>query len=997
MASDLPKTEDVEMKEEVNDHEEMEADQAEAASPEVMEQDDEEFKPETEEETKHEPIRNEFEDMDSFKRFEQLLKKTENFSKKLSTGDALLSSNANKKKRGRPSAVSDRRHAKTEEEEDNELLAQEGALEDLILFDKSPAYIKNGELRDYQVRGLNWMIQLNYNRFNGILADEMGLGKTLQTISLLGYMKHYKNHNGHFLVIVPKSTLQNWQNEFNKWCPSIKTIVLIGDAETRAKPLEQIKNRDFEAVITSYEMVLKCLSDLKKIVWYYMVIDEAHRIKNEHSKLAESVRVLKTKNRLLLTGTPLQNNLHELWSLLNFLLPDIFNSAEDFDSWFHNDSVLGSEDIIKRLHRVLQPFLLRRIKADVEKSLLPKKEVKVFIGLSKLQKEWYTKVLMKDIDIVNTHGKVEKKRLMNILMHLRKCCNHPYLFDGAEPGPPFTTDQHLVEASGKMVLLDKLLSKLQQQGSRVLIFSQMSRMLDILEDYCMWRNHKYCRLDGSTAHELRHQQIDEYNKEGSDKFIFMLTTRAGGLGINLTSADVVIIYDSDWNPQMDLQAMDRAHRIGQKKQVRVFRLITENTCEERIIERAERKLRLDSVVIQQGRLAEAQKTLGADEMLSMVRHGANQIFQSKDSTITDEDIEVILSKAEDKTKELNDQLDKLGESNLREFKSIYDFDGENFKGKSIRQTPVFIEPPKRERKTNYNIEHCFKEQTKQETVGAKQKAPRPKNLPQIYDFQFHPKRLYELIDNEVYYFRKVSGYEPTAPEGLSGKDVEKYLKEEKKKMDKVVEPTNEMLEERENLYNKAVFDWSRKEFSVFQKSCEKYGRKDYAAIAKEIGTKTEDEVQKYSEVFWKRYKEIKDWDRIVSSIVKGEEKLRRKDDIKRALKRQIESCKDPLVELTINAQKNKSFVSEEDRFLLVKLNEFGYDSPDIHEQIRKAIRDAPQFKFNWFFRSRTAAEIGKRLSSLIPSITTEEDDEQEEKARKRMHGTPVVKGKKKKV
>lgn len=177
---------------------------------------------------------------------------------------------------------------------------------------------------------------------------------------------------------------------------------------------------------------------------------------------------------------------------------------------------------------------------------------------------------MKDIDVVNAAGKLEKARLMNILMHLRKCCNHPYLFDGAEPGPPFTTDKHLVDNCGKMVLLDKLLPKLLEQDSRVLIFSQMSRMLDIFEDYCWWRGWKYCRIDGQTPHEDRQRQIDEYNAPGSDKFIFMLTTRAGGLGINLATADVVILYDSDWNPQVDLQVNKdkKLKRFSIKKEFR---------------------------------------------------------------------------------------------------------------------------------------------------------------------------------------------------------------------------------------------------------------------------------------------------------------------------------------------------------------------------------------------------------------------------------------------
>ncbi|NWT61741.1 SMCA1 protein, partial [Erythrocercus mccallii] len=419
-----------------------------------------------------------------------------------------------------------------------------------------------------------------------------GLGKTLQTIALLGYLKHYRNIPGPHMVLVPKSTLHNWMNEFKRWVPSLRAVCLIGDKDARAAFIRDVMMPgEWDVCVTSYEMVIKEKSVFKKFNWRYLVIDEAHRIKNEKSKLSEIVREFKTTNRLLLTGTPLQNNLHELWALLNFLLPDVFNSA---DSILYIYRCKTSSSV-----QVLKPFLLRRIKGEVEKSLPPKKEVKIYLGLSKMQREWYTRILMKDIDILNSAGKMDKMRLLNILMQLRKCCNHPYLFDGAEPGPPYTTDTHLITNSGKMLVLDKLLAKLREQGSRVLLFSQMTRLLDILEDYCMWRGYEYCRLDGQTPHEEREEAIDTFNAPNSSKFIFMLSTRAGGLGINLATADVVILYDSDWNPQVDLQAMDRAHRIGQKKPVRVFRLITDNTVEERIVERAEIKLRLDSIVIQQ--------------------------------------------------------------------------------------------------------------------------------------------------------------------------------------------------------------------------------------------------------------------------------------------------------------------------------------------------------------------------------------------------------------
>ncbi|WKY02173.1 hypothetical protein Q1695_015858 [Nippostrongylus brasiliensis] len=704
---------------------------------------------------------------DSFKRFELLLKKTENFSHCLSAGDVAAYKGPAQKKRGRPAKTGidgDHRHRKTEQEEDEEM-AEASIREDTVMvFDKSPFYIQNGELRDYQVRGLNWLISLQHNGINGILADEMGLGKTLQTISLLGYMKHYKNMASPHLVIVPKSTLKNWMNEFAKWCPSITACCIIGDEKERNEVIHDvILPQKFDVCCTTYEMVLKVKTQLKKLVWKYIIIDEAHRIKNEKSKLSEVVREIKSKNRLLITGTPLQNNLHELWALLNFLLPDMFSSSEDFDSWFTDGSMQGNTDIISRLHKVLQPFLLRRIKSDVEKSLLPKKEVKIYVGLSKMQREWYTKVLMKDIDVINGAGKVEKARLMNILMHLRKAANHPYLFDGAEPGPPYTTDQHIVDNSGKMVVLDKLLKKLKQQGSRVLIFSQFSRVLDLLEDYCWWKQYQYCRLDGSTAHVDRQEAIDAYNAPDSEKFIFMLTTRAGGLGINLATADVVIIFDSDWNPQSDLQAMDRAHRIGQKKQVRVFRLITENTVDERIIERAEVKLRLDSIVIQQGRIAEAQKTLGKDDMINMIRHGAELVFASKDSTITDDDIDTILERAEVKTAELNAKMEELGESNLRNLtfdnKSVYNFEGENWKGKQSEGMGHFwIEPPKRERKANYQVDAYFREAMRQgQPVEKQSRAPRPKQ-PAVFDFQFYPPRLMELLERETYHYRKTIGY-----------------------------------------------------------------------------------------------------------------------------------------------------------------------------------------------------------------------------------------------
>ncbi|KAJ1360958.1 chromatin-remodeling ATPase isw1 [Parelaphostrongylus tenuis] len=897
---------------------------------------------------------------DSFKRFELLLKKTENFSHCLSAGDvAAYRGSPQKKRRGRYAKAGvegDHRHRKTEQEEDEEMAEAARKEDDIMVFDKNPFYIQNGELRDYQVRGLNWLISLQHNGINGILADEMGLGKTLQTIALLGYMKHYKNMSGPHLIIVPKSTLKNWMNEFAKWCPSITTCCVIGDEKERNEVIHNIiLPQKFDVCCTTYEMVLKVKSQLKKLVWKYIIIDEAHRIKNEKSKLSEVVREIKSKNRLLITGTPLQNNLHELWSLLNFLLPDMFSSSEDFDSWFTDGSMQGNADIISRLHKVLQPFLLRRIKSDVEKGLLPKKEVKIYVGLSKMQREWYTKVLMKDIDVINGAGKVEKARLMNILMHLRKAANHPYLFDGAEPGPPYTTDQHLVDNSGKMIVLDKLLVKLKQQGSRVLIFSQFSRILDLLEDYCWWKQYQYCRLDGNTAHVDRQEAIDAYNAPDSEKFIFMLTTRAGGLGINLATADVVIIYDSDWNPQSDLQAMDRAHRIGQKKQVRVFRLITENTVDERIIERAEVKLRLDSIVIQQGRIAEAQKTLGKDDMINMIRHGAELVFASKDSTITDEDIDTILKRAELKTAELNAKMEELGESSLRNLtfdnsKSVYNFEGENWKDKQSEGMGQFwIEPPKRERKANYQVDAYFREAMRQgQPVEKQSRAPRPKQ-PAVFDFQFYPPRLMELLDRETYHYRKTIGYKAEKPKECGPKEAEKRQKEEQRLIDTAEPLTEEEQLEKNELLTHGLANWSKRDFTAFIR------------------------VEFYAKTFWERFEELQDHEKILAQIEKGEARIQRRQSVKRALDAKIAKYKAPFHQLRIayGTNKGKTYTEEEDRFLVCELHRLGFDKETVYEELRQSVRMAPQFRFDWFIKSRTAMELQRRCNTLITLIEKE--------------------------
>ncbi|XP_037003013.1 probable global transcription activator SNF2L1 isoform X4 [Artibeus jamaicensis] len=959
---------------------------------------------------------------DRAKRFEFLLKQTELFAHFVQPSTQKSPTSPLNMKLGRPRikkddkqsliSAGDYRHRRTEQEEDEELLSEIRKTSNVcVRFEVSPSYVKGGPLRDYQIRGLNWLISLYENGVNGILADEMGLGKTLQTIALLGYLKHYRNIPGPHMVLVPKSTLHNWMNEFKRWVPSLRVICFIGDKDARAAFIrDEMMPGEWDVCVTSYEVVIKEKSVFKKFHWRYLVIDEAHRIKNEKSKLSEIVREFKSTNRLLLTGTPLQNNLHELWALLNFLLPDVFNSADDFDSWFDTKNCLGDQKLVERLHTVLKPFLLRRIKTDVEKSLPPKKEIKIYLGLSKMQREWYTKILMKDIDVLNSAGKMDKMRLLNILMQLRKCCNHPYLFDGAEPGPPYTTDEHIVSNSGKMVVLDKLLAKLKEQGSRVLIFSQMTRLLDILEDYCMWRGYEYCRLDGQTPHEEREDKflevellgqreaIEAFNVPNSSKFIFMLSTRAGGLGINLASADVVILYDSDWNPQVDLQAMDRAHRIGQKKPVRVFRLITDNTVEERIVERAEIKLRLDSIVIQQGRLIDQQSNkLAKEEMLQMIRHGATHVFASKESELTDEDITTLLERGEKKTAEMNERLQKMGESSLRNFRmdteqSLYKFEGEDYREKQKLGMVEWIEPPKRERKANYAVDAYFREALRVSEPKVP-KAPRPSKQPNVQDFQFFPPRLFELLEKEILYYRKTIGYK--VPRNSDIPNPALVQREEQKKIDGAEPLTAEETEEKEKLLTQGFTNWTKRDFNQFIKANEKYGRDDIDNIAREVEGKTPEEVMEYSAVFWERCNELQDIEKIMAQIERGEARIQRRISIKKALDAKIARYKAPFHQLRIQygTSKGKNYTEEEDRFLICMLHKMGFDRENVYEELRQCVRNAPQFRFDWFIKSRTAMEFQRRCNTLI-SLIEKENMEIEERERaekkKRATKTPMI-------
>lgn len=732
------------------------------------------------------------------------------------------------------------------------------------------------QLKEYQLKGLNWLVNLYEQGINGILADEMGLGKTVQSISVMGYLAEEHNIWGPFLVIAPSSTLHNWQQEITRFVPNLKVLPYWGNAKDRKilrkfwdrKHITYNKDSEFHVLVTSYQLVVMDAQYFQKIRWQYMILDEAQAIKSSQSSRWKVLLGFHCRNRLLLTGTPIQNNMQELWALLHFIMPTLFDSHDEFSDWFSKDieshaqsNTKLNQDQLKRLHMILKPFMLRRVKAHVQKELGDKMEIDVFCDLTYRQRAYYANLRSK-ISIMDLIEKAtlgddqDTATLMNLVMQFRKVCNHPDLFERADtaspysmshfaetasflregsfvqvgysirnviqydlprmlcndvgrldiPGPnnanagfkhkylhglmniwsaanikessqangafsflrfidtsateaseigktglfekavklrskpqrtlhvfedkdrlgyqtpvhnmlnivesksraalaaldpnsplsqlfnvskealvaqgysslepaarpvvsappieisaldqsslterqltlfnvrvrntlygidqpmevrmlqqdtnptsipPFSmlpapesqkarytsisvpSMRRFVTDSGKLAKLDELLRELKNGGHRVLLYFQMTRMIDLMEEYLTYRNYKYCRLDGSTKLEDRRDTVHDFQTR-PEIFIFLLSTRAGGLGINLTSADTVIFYDSDWNPTIDSQAMDRAHRLGQTKQVTVYRLITRGTIEERIRKRAMQKEEVQRVVITGG-------------------------------------------------------------------------------------------------------------------------------------------------------------------------------------------------------------------------------------------------------------------------------------------------------------------------------------------------------------------------------------------------------------
>uniref|UniRef100_A0A8B9ZZZ9 Chromodomain helicase DNA binding protein 3 n=1 Tax=Anas zonorhyncha TaxID=75864 RepID=A0A8B9ZZZ9_9AVES len=543
-----------------------------------------------------------------------------------------------------------------------------------VKYESQPRFISatGGTLHLYQLEGLNWLRFSWAQSTDTILADEMGLGKTIQTIVFL-YSLYKEGHTkGPFLVSAPLSTIINWEREFQMWAPAFYVVTYTGDKDSRAiirenefsfddnamkggkkafkmKREAQVK---FHVLLTSYELITIDQAALGSIRWACLVVDEAHRLKNNQSKFFRVLNGYKIEHKLLLTGTPLQNNLEELFHLLNFLTPERFKYGPTVPSW----------------PPVSPPGPHCPLLADVFKNMPAKTELIVRVELSPMQKKYYKYILTRNFEALNSRGGGNQVSLLNIMMDLKKCCNHPYLFPVAAMSPPAPRPA----ATGAPIVTSD--SPSPPSAPSLTSALQMTKMLDLLEDFLDYEGYKYERIDGGITGALRQEAIDRFNAPGAQQFCFLLSTRAGGLGINLATADTVVIFDSDWNPHNDIQAFSRAHRIGQANKVMIYRFVTRASVEERITQVAKRKMMLTHLVVRPG-LGSKAGSMSKQELDDILKFGTEELFKDEnegenkeeDSSVIHYDNEAI-ARLLDRNQDATDDADV---QNMNEYLSSF--------------------------------------------------------------------------------------------------------------------------------------------------------------------------------------------------------------------------------------------------------------------------------------------------------------------------------------
>eukprot|EP01029_Cantina_marsupialis_P011035 TRINITY_DN2481_c1_g1_i1.p1 TRINITY_DN2481_c1_g1~~TRINITY_DN2481_c1_g1_i1.p1 ORF type:complete len:997 (+),score=256.68 TRINITY_DN2481_c1_g1_i1:123-3113(+) len=546
----------------------------------------------------------------------------------------------------------------------------------LMSMKNAPEFKGGNRLQEHQILGVNWLKFNWYAHRNSILADEMGLGKTVQALAFLDYLYKREHLYGPFLIVAPLSTIPNWARETEKWT-DMRCVVYQGNAAARSEITKyeifdttQDKNKlrtnkkllKFDILLTTRDMLLNDQRTFQSIDWVNMIVDEAHSLKDQKSKFYTTLQSIRASSKLLMTGTPIQNNMQELWALLNIIEYNKLGTTEEFVEQYETlptDTDDEKNNKIGKLQDFMRPCVLRRKKKDVNIQLPKREESWIAVQLTPNQRDFYKSIYERNASAMHKHTK--KMNLNNIAMELRKCCNHPYLIRGVEQVlleglrdkgvevTPSIEMEALVKASGKMILLTKLLPRLKKEGHRVLLFSQFKIMLDLIEDYLVFNKEKFGRLDGDVTGNERQDVIDRFCEKDSDMLIMLISTRAGGVGINLTAADTIILFDSDWNPQNDEQAKARCHRIGQTKEVKVYRLVTADTYEMKMCQIASMKMGVDQAIIKHEENRKDPSNLSKKEMKDLLKYGAYDIFKEqaenndKGQQFMDADIDTIMN------------------------------------------------------------------------------------------------------------------------------------------------------------------------------------------------------------------------------------------------------------------------------------------------------------------------------------------------------------------